>query len=117
MTYYENVRVPAEMLVGEQNGGWKLITLQLNHERIGLAAFGASAAQRFDEVLAWARATTDEDGPADRAQALGADRVRRGVGAPRGPEGLELAHRVGARAGTARARAGLGGEGLLAPRR
>ena len=43
MTYYENVRVPAEMLVGELNGGWKLITLQLNHERIGLAAFGASA--------------------------------------------------------------------------
>ena len=62
MTYYENVRVPAEMLVGEPGGGWKLITLQLNHERIGLAAFGASAAQRFDEVLAWARATRDESG-------------------------------------------------------
>jgi alkylation response protein AidB-like acyl-CoA dehydrogenase len=62
MTYYENVRVPAEMLVGELNGGWKLITLQLNHERIGLAGFGASALQRYDEVLAWARETTDEAG-------------------------------------------------------
>jgi hypothetical protein len=62
MTYYENVRVPAELLVGELHGGWKLITLQLNHERIGLAAFGAAAMQRFDEVLAWARATPDETG-------------------------------------------------------
>jgi alkylation response protein AidB-like acyl-CoA dehydrogenase len=62
MTYYRSVRVPAEMLVGELHGGWKLITLQLNHERIGLAAFGASAQQRFDEVLAWARATPDESG-------------------------------------------------------
>jgi hypothetical protein len=62
MTYYENVRVPAEMLVGEQGAGWKLITLQLNHERIGLAGFGASAYQRYDEVLAWARETADEAG-------------------------------------------------------
>ena len=60
--------------MGEADGGWKLITLQLNHERIGLAAFGASAAQRFDEVLAWARATQDEAGQADRREALGADR-------------------------------------------
>ncbi len=36
--------------------------LQLNHERIGLAGFGASALQRYDEVLAWARETTDENG-------------------------------------------------------
>jgi alkylation response protein AidB-like acyl-CoA dehydrogenase len=62
MTYYDDVRVPAEMLVGELHGGWKLITLQLNHERIGLAGFGAAAAQRFDEVLAWARETQDESG-------------------------------------------------------
>ena len=113
MTYYENVRVPAEMLVGELNGGWKLITLQLNHERIGLAAFGASALQRYDEVLAWARETTDEAGQPVAHEALGADRARRGLGAPRGAKGLELADRVGARAGEARARSGLGGEGLL----
>ncbi len=62
MTYYEDVRVPADLLVGELHGGWKLITLQLNHERIGLAAFGAAALQRFDEVLAWARATPGETG-------------------------------------------------------
>ena len=62
MTYYENVRVPVENLVGDENAGWKLITLQLNHERMGLAAFGASASGVLEEVLAWARETPDEDG-------------------------------------------------------
>jgi alkylation response protein AidB-like acyl-CoA dehydrogenase len=62
MSYYENVRVPANMLVGKENGGWRLITLQLNHERIGLAAFGNAAVRSFEDVLAWARATEAEDG-------------------------------------------------------
>jgi alkylation response protein AidB-like acyl-CoA dehydrogenase len=30
-TFYEDVRVPYENLVGEENGGWGLITNQLNH--------------------------------------------------------------------------------------
>ena len=55
MTYYENVRVPASMVVGEVNGGWKLITSQLNHERIGLAAFGINASGHLQKVLDWAR--------------------------------------------------------------
>ena len=39
MSYYQDVKVPADMVVGKENEGWKLITLQLNHERVGLAAF------------------------------------------------------------------------------
>jgi alkylation response protein AidB-like acyl-CoA dehydrogenase len=62
MTYYENVRVPVEMLVGVENGGWRLITLQLNHERVGLAAFGSVALELLDGVLDWARETRDERG-------------------------------------------------------
>ncbi len=62
MTYYENVRVPADMLVGPENGGWRLITLQLNHERLGLAAFGSAAVRIFDDVAQWARETEDETG-------------------------------------------------------
>src|SRR5512134_1849521 len=50
MTYYENVRVPVSMLVGEENRGWQLITMQLNHERIGLAAFSSYALALFDGV-------------------------------------------------------------------
>ena len=61
MTYYEDVRVPASMLVGRENGGWKLITTQLNHERIGLAAWGSVAHRRLDDVIAWARDTRAED--------------------------------------------------------
>ncbi len=62
MSYYENVRVPAEMVVGEVNLGWKLITLQLNHERIGLAAFSNGAIRLLHEVIDWAKSTEDEAG-------------------------------------------------------
>jgi 3-oxocholest-4-en-26-oyl-CoA dehydrogenase alpha subunit len=39
-TYYEDVRVPASSIVGGLNEGWKLITNQLNHERVALATTG-----------------------------------------------------------------------------
>lgn len=62
MSYYENVRVPCDMLVGEENAGWRLITLQLNHERIGLAAFGNAVTRHFEETIEWARTQLAEDG-------------------------------------------------------
>ncbi|NDV12741.1 acyl-CoA dehydrogenase family protein [Crenobacter caeni] len=54
-TYYDNVRVPASMVVGEVNEGWKLITSQLNHERIGLGAHSMKMIGVYREVLAWAQ--------------------------------------------------------------
>jgi alkylation response protein AidB-like acyl-CoA dehydrogenase len=54
-TYYDNVRVPQEMLVGELHGGWKLITSQLNHERLGLGAWSDKVAGLFRRVYLWAR--------------------------------------------------------------
>jgi alkylation response protein AidB-like acyl-CoA dehydrogenase len=62
MSYYNDVRVPVDMLVGQENGGWRLITLQLNHERIGLAAFGNAVTRHFEETLAWAKRELAEDG-------------------------------------------------------
>jgi 3-oxocholest-4-en-26-oyl-CoA dehydrogenase alpha subunit len=62
MSYYENVRVPESMIVGGLNNGWKLITTQLNHERIGLAAFGGIASKYADDVANWARETEAEEG-------------------------------------------------------
>ena len=62
MSYYENVRVPKENVVGGVNGGWKLITTQLNHERVGLAAFGSATYARTERVIEWARDTETPDG-------------------------------------------------------
>lgn len=56
-TYYADVRVPSSNLVGELNGGWKLITMQLNHERVGLAALSGLTERLLDDVIVWARAT------------------------------------------------------------
>ena len=54
-TYYDGVRVPAANLVGEENGGWSLITNQLNHERVALAAIGMQAEDFFAAALEAAR--------------------------------------------------------------
>ena len=48
-TYYQDVRVPASNLIGPLNGGWGLITAQLNHERIALAVPG-HCENMMDEV-------------------------------------------------------------------
>ncbi|HUY20956.1 MAG TPA: acyl-CoA dehydrogenase family protein [Acidimicrobiales bacterium] len=63
-TYYADVRVPVERRVGEENEGWRMITTQLNHERVGLAAWSGFASQLFDEVAVWAVATPSPDGGA-----------------------------------------------------
>jgi 3-oxo-4-pregnene-20-carboxyl-CoA dehydrogenase beta subunit len=52
-TYYSGVRVPARMRVGAENEGWRLITTQLNHERVMLGPAGRIAALH-DRVRAWA---------------------------------------------------------------
>ena len=60
-TYYQDVRVPVANLVGPLNGGWGLITSQLNHERITLATPGF-AESVMDEVWRWAGKTPSPDG-------------------------------------------------------
>jgi alkylation response protein AidB-like acyl-CoA dehydrogenase len=60
-TYYNDVRVPVSMLVGQENHGWKLITTQLNFERVALGPAG-KISKAYDPVLAWARETTAADG-------------------------------------------------------
>jgi hypothetical protein len=55
-TFYEDVRVPAENLIGGENNGWRLITSQLNHERISLMTVGLLR-RNLGAVTEWARAT------------------------------------------------------------
>ncbi|QIY72076.1 acyl-CoA dehydrogenase family protein [Streptomyces sp. RLB1-33] len=50
-TYYDGIRVPSSHLVGEENGGWELITNQLNHERVALAAIGMQAEDFYAAAL------------------------------------------------------------------
>jgi alkylation response protein AidB-like acyl-CoA dehydrogenase len=52
-TYYNDVRVPADMLVGEENAGWRLITTQLNNERVMLGPAGRTAGI-YDRLHDWA---------------------------------------------------------------
>jgi len=60
-TYYEDVRVPSNAMVGPENGGWWLIVGQLNHERVVLIPVGPT--ERFlEEACTWARATRLPDG-------------------------------------------------------
>jgi alkylation response protein AidB-like acyl-CoA dehydrogenase len=54
-TYYDGIRVPAGNLVGEENAGWGLVTSQLNHERVALAAIGMQAEDFYAAALEAAR--------------------------------------------------------------
>ncbi len=60
-TYYEDVRVPATNVVGEVNGGWSLITNQLNHERVSLTS-SAPLTMSLKLVRRWAQETKNPDG-------------------------------------------------------
>ncbi|MBT7719755.1 MAG: acyl-CoA dehydrogenase [Halieaceae bacterium] len=62
VTYYENVKVPLDMIIGAENAGWRLITEQLNHERIGLAAWGIQGWKIFRDVMNWVHDTKGADG-------------------------------------------------------
>ncbi|WP_406512376.1 acyl-CoA dehydrogenase family protein [Streptomyces sp. NBC_00161] len=66
-TYYDSLRVPAGNLVGPEHGGWGLITNQLNHERVALAAIGMQAEDFYAGALRHARTPDPVTGerPAD----------------------------------------------------
>lgn len=60
-TYYQDVRVPVSNLVGEEHAGWKLVTNQLNHERVALVS-AQPIFLALDEVREWAQNTKDSHG-------------------------------------------------------
>lgn len=59
--FFDDVRVPADAMVGGLNKGWKLITSQLNHERVTLCAPGMIEGA-YEAVVDWARETKRPDG-------------------------------------------------------
>jgi alkylation response protein AidB-like acyl-CoA dehydrogenase len=60
-TFYDDVRVPEENLIGGENNGWALITGQLNHERISLMTVGRMR-REINNVTEWARETQVDGG-------------------------------------------------------
>jgi len=59
--YFENARVPAANLVAGENKGWKLITNQLNHERVTICSSGILE-RTYGIALDYARETKLADG-------------------------------------------------------
>jgi 3-oxocholest-4-en-26-oyl-CoA dehydrogenase alpha subunit len=60
-TFYDDVRVPVTNRVGGENEGWKLMTTQLNHERVALCNAG-TVYRHLENVRRWASETTLADG-------------------------------------------------------
>jgi alkylation response protein AidB-like acyl-CoA dehydrogenase len=60
--FFENVRVPAENLVGEENKGWSYAKFLLGNERVGIASIGM-----IKRLLAEAKTRAAEVGVADSA--------------------------------------------------
>jgi len=60
-TFYDDVRVPTTNLVGAENQGWKLITNQLNHERVAICP-ASGTLRSIQEVRRWAQQTRRPDG-------------------------------------------------------
>ncbi|MBD8870559.1 acyl-CoA dehydrogenase family protein [Nocardioides donggukensis] len=55
--WFEDVRVPAENLVGEENHGWDYAKFLLGNERVGVAPVG-STKRVLAQAKEWARATS-----------------------------------------------------------
>jgi alkylation response protein AidB-like acyl-CoA dehydrogenase len=64
-SYYSDVRVPVSNRVGEENDGWRMITTQLNHERVGIAAWAGYALEMWNAVARWAASAPAGAGSAD----------------------------------------------------
>ena len=55
--HFDNVRVPAANLIGEENAGFRAIMRNFNSERLGMAAGAVGFAQAcLEDALDWARA-------------------------------------------------------------
>ena len=80
-TYYSDIRLPDKYRVGEVNGGWKLITGQLNIERLSLVTHGQVDAL-YQQVCEWAAQTPSPDGGTLHRAALGAAEPGEGAQRP-----------------------------------
>ena len=63
-TFLDNVRVPASAMVGEVNGGWKVLTGSLGTERAYVGSrIAMKMARQFEQLCAVLRSEKEGDGP------------------------------------------------------
>lgn len=61
-TFLDNVRIPADWIIGEENKGWKYITTQLDFERVAISPSG-SMRRNIEDVTRWAKETRIDGAP------------------------------------------------------
>lgn len=61
--FFHDARVPADALLGPLNGGWRVATTTLSHERAGAARLYAELQVRLEELVADLRAAGALDDP------------------------------------------------------
>ena len=93
-TFFDDVRVPATNLVGGENDGWKLITNQLNHERVTLCSSGMIE-QSLDDVREWAQRHQARRRPPGHRPGVGAAQPGPGARPARVPAPHQLEGRLG----------------------
>ena len=72
--FYDNVHVPEDALVGQVNGGWKIITSALASERILMGGIVAEIRANFDRLTVYI-AHTQQDGKLLRQDPQVRDRI------------------------------------------
>jgi alkylation response protein AidB-like acyl-CoA dehydrogenase len=70
--FFNDVRIPADWLVGEYNNGWRQATAMLMYERVAIGSMGAGSISQptFDVLLAAARSAGTIDDPVVRDQLM-----------------------------------------------
>ena len=61
-TYFDNVRVPKDQMLGEENRGWYIAMTTLAFERSSIS-FAAESARTLEELIAWAKETKRDGTP------------------------------------------------------
>ena len=109
-TYYDAVRVPAANLVGEENGGWAIITNQLNLERVAISP-ASGILRAIEEVRRLGNGPPPARWPTGHRPGVGPDCPGPPLGPRRSAQALQLEGGVGCGQGPATSRR-LGHEGL-----
>lgn len=63
VVYYDDVHLDGSALIGELNGGWKIITAALAHERVALAGIASRARAYFDKLVKYVMTATRDCAP------------------------------------------------------